>query len=63
MADEKDHGEHYAHYDGEKESIINDSIGKEIGIRSDVGEESNNPFHVKELKNNPDTDRLKRLLE
>jgi hypothetical protein len=63
MADERDHGEDYAHYDGEKESIINDSIGKEIGVRTDLGEESANPFHVKSLKKNPDTEKLNRALD
>lgn len=38
------------HFDGEQENIIQDSLGKQMGIRMDMNEDSN-PFDVTKLKN------------
>ncbi|MDL4839654.1 hypothetical protein [Aquibacillus rhizosphaerae] len=46
------------HFDGEREGIISDPVGKEIGIQSDITKASTNPFHVKSLKKNPDMERF-----
>lgn len=45
------------HFDGEREGIINDSIGKEIGIQSQKRDNSN-PFHVESLKKDPEMERF-----
>lgn len=47
MAAQKGFQPRSTYSDGEKESIINDSIGKEIGIRTDA-----NPKNVDQKSNN-----------
>ncbi|WP_053220017.1 hypothetical protein [Virgibacillus senegalensis] len=48
------------HFDGEREGVYNDSIGKEIGVQSDAGKASANPFHVKALKKDEELKRFDR---
>ncbi|SDL85250.1 hypothetical protein [Sediminibacillus halophilus] len=48
------------HFDGEREGVYNDSIGKEIGVQSDATKESANPFHVKALKKDTELKRYDR---
>ncbi|WP_153461947.1 MULTISPECIES: hypothetical protein [Sediminibacillus] len=48
------------HFDGEREGVYNDSIGKEIGVQSDAAKESANPFHVKALKKENEMGRMNR---
>ncbi|WP_077622327.1 hypothetical protein [Sediminibacillus massiliensis] len=51
------------HFDGEREGIISDNIGKEIGVRSDAGETSANPFHVKSLKKDENMKRFNKTMK
>ncbi|WP_163970318.1 hypothetical protein [Oceanobacillus halotolerans] len=46
------------HYDGTREGIISDSIGKQVGIRTDTGDNTSNPYHVKSLKKNSDMEKF-----
>lgn len=57
-----DPGQQDPHFDGEKEGILNDSIGKEIGIRTEHNSTAN-PFHVKKLKENSATEKLNQRLK
>ncbi|MBS4209317.1 hypothetical protein [Bacillus sp. FJAT-50079] len=43
------------HFDGKREAMINDSTGTgstQMGVRIDYSTQSENPFHVIDLKNN-----------
>ncbi|MFD1039856.1 hypothetical protein ACFQ3N_15860 [Virgibacillus byunsanensis] len=50
MADDRDYGEQHPHFDGKREGIISDTVGKQIGVRTDTDKESTNPYHVRLLK-------------
>ncbi|MBM7572111.1 hypothetical protein [Aquibacillus albus] len=58
-----DYGEQHPHFDGKKEGIISDSVGKQIGIRTEANKESANPFHVNRLKKDLDMERFNKTLK
>ncbi|WP_226035295.1 hypothetical protein [Aquibacillus saliphilus] len=50
------------HSDGDRDGIISDPVGKEIGIRT-APNNSTNPFHVKSLKKDPELEKFNQSLE
>ncbi|SET17563.1 hypothetical protein SAMN05216389_106174 [Oceanobacillus limi] len=60
MNNNQDYKESEQHFDGIQESIINDPLGKQMGLQVDTKEDpkNKNPYNVK-LKKDPQMDKLK----
>ncbi|MCT2536091.1 hypothetical protein NC661_20890 [Aquibacillus koreensis] len=61
MANDRDYRTLDSQFDGEKEGIISDGVGKEIGIRTE-NKNANNSFHVNAVKKDPDMEKFQQSL-
>ncbi|WP_138416372.1 hypothetical protein [Aquibacillus sediminis] len=50
------------HFDGERENIIADTKGKQVGLSSDAAK-ATNPFRVKNLKKDPDMEAFNQTMK
>ncbi|WP_407272751.1 hypothetical protein [Radiobacillus sp. PE A8.2] len=62
MTDNQDYRETDPHFDGEKEGIISDSIGKQVAIRTEKNKSITNPFHINSLKKDPEMEEFDETL-